>query len=130
MKKTTKMIMVAFLAFTLAGAAITAKRTGGPCKQDIQKFCQGKKGAQARDCLIANKDKLSTNCKKMQERAEIVNKACQADIQKFCAKYTKSKKANPMKCLMYNKAKLSKGCQQALPKRGPKGNRPPRPRGQ
>jgi hypothetical protein len=61
-----------FVAFGVlaAGAALAqgASQGGGgggmaACREDAQKFCADKTGADRRACMEANKDKLSEACK-------------------------------------------------------------------
>lgn len=122
MNKITKIFMIVFLTVSLVGISLSAKgpregKRGGPCAEDIQKFCDGAKGSEAQECLEKNKDNLSTECKAMQEKVEKFKKACEADVKKFCSKDTATKKGHPMRCLMKNRNNLSKECKAALPKK-------------
>jgi hypothetical protein len=63
--------------FALAGSMTVAAAQTGPvstaCKDDIPKYCAGKKHGppsdEVRVCLEANKDKVSTACKQALETA-------------------------------------------------------------
>lgn len=82
----------------------------GPCKSDVATLCPGitpGKGA-IRDCLKANKEKLSAECSakisEVKEKAKDIHEVCKAEVEKFCPTVEKGKGA-VMKCLKENKDK-------------------------
>jgi hypothetical protein len=97
--------------FAMSSNAQDAEETAaavGPCKQDVATLCPGitpGKGA-IRECLKANEEKLSAECKEKiaKKKEEIKNKikdiheVCKAEVEKFCSDITKGK-GRIVKCL-------------------------------
>lgn len=90
-----------------------------PCKKDRETFCSGKKGKEMMECMVANKDKVSADCKahheKMKTEMKEVRQACKADLEKYCAD-VKPGRGGKMKCAMANKEKFSAECQAEMAK--------------
>ena len=112
MRSVARIMMVVFIG-VLAGLGLMeaeqafAERGGGPCKDDIAKFCQGVQPGEGRiiKCLQQNESQLSAGCK---EQA-----ACLDDIEKFCAGIAPGG-GKIMKCLKQNETSLSSQCKAQL----------------
>ncbi|MCK6569681.1 cysteine rich repeat-containing protein [Myxococcota bacterium] len=86
------------------------KGKGGVCKEDREKLCTGKGDKQSvRECLIANKDKLSPACKERMERSHGMVNDCRDDTKKHCAD-VKPGKGRVLECLSSHQADLSAAC--------------------
>lgn len=117
------------LAFTVIPLSANKHAKAGACKADVEKFCGAHKGNRKamKDCINANKDKFSAECKakkeenkaKRADRKAKFDKAlevCQTDLQKICPA-DKDKKPQAFRCLMKNRDKVSAECKAALPEK-------------
>jgi hypothetical protein len=91
------------------------------CKTEIDKYCPGKEGKEARICLSAHKDALSSSCatavdeidakRQLKKDDDKAITACKADRKKLCA----DKKGEDAKaCLKEHEADLSAACRDAV----------------
>ncbi len=120
MQMSKVMILVApFVAALAVTPAARAARTGGPCRQDVQKFCPDTKpgGGALRDCLKQHAAELSPACqehlKQAKAKVKAWRQACEDDVQKFCASVQPGG-GNILKCLHQHHDELSKSCQDQM----------------
>jgi hypothetical protein len=108
-----KMILIVPLFFLSTGQA------ANPCRQDVESLCQAAKGdrKQIAQCLKANSDKLSADCKSRREELKSkfkgAQKACETDAETFCAEIEPGG-GRIMKCLRENEKNLSESCRGAF----------------
>jgi hypothetical protein len=114
-----------------AALAANQKQHNTACKADVEKFCGQHKGKRdaMRECIKANKDSFSAECRAQKEQAkarrserrEKIAKAmaaCAPDVEKFCPelkKDAKPEKRGALKCIMKNRDQVSDACKAALP---------------
>lgn len=90
----------------------------GPCKKDIETFCpMVVKGTPLIECLSSHAKELSPGCqeryKDMEARNRHTAKDCREDVERFCSDRVPGGGAL-IKCLVDNKAKVSKACKATL----------------
>jgi hypothetical protein len=90
----------------------------GPCKKDIETHCaMVAKGSALVECLSGHEADLTPACKDkfndMKARNRHTAKACRDDVEKFCSDQKPGGGAL-IKCLVQNKAKVSKACQETF----------------
>ncbi len=85
-----------------------------PCFSDLADFCSDVEGNKIQYCLLKNENRLSSSCAadfKGKKGSLIVKDKCALDIVNTCYKEVPGKDGSINKCLIKNKAKLSKFCQ-------------------
>jgi hypothetical protein len=120
-------------ALSLAQEPTHAQRRGGPCREDIQKFCASvQPGAgRFRDCLQQHAAKLTPECQQrlsqMKAKVATLGQACDDDVQKLCSGVTPAR-GGIARCLRQHENELSQACkdQLAQPRRGLGFHRGPR----
>ena len=125
--------IIALLAMPLSaekqGKPAGERAAAGACKADVDKFCGAHKGNRKamKDCIQANTDKFSAECKankagrkahKAERKAKFQKtmEVCQKDIEQFCAA-DRAKKPMAMRCLMKNREKITPECRATLPEK-------------
>jgi len=100
------------LAFSLISIPAQAERRGR-CKEDFDKYCAGKPNP---ECIAANLDKFSEECKKVvkkrAERREKIKAECTEDIAKLCKDLKTEHEL--IVCLRSNHEKLGEKCRAAM----------------
>lgn len=85
-----------------------------PCFSDLADFCSDIDPRNIQYCLLKNESRLSSGCLKdfRSKKGELIVKdKCALDIVNTCYKSVSSVAGSISKCLMQNKPKLSKFCQ-------------------
>ncbi len=85
-----------------------------PCFSDLAEFCSDVDGGKVQFCLLKNENRLSAACAADFQRKKgpiIVNDKCALDIVNTCYKEVPGNDGSINKCLIRNKSKLSKFCQ-------------------
>ena len=107
------------VALTVAPVPARAQRREGPCRNDVEKFCQGIQpgGGRYRDCLRQHAAELSPACKErvsqVKAKAAAWRQACQADVQKLCGDVAPGR-GSVLKCLRQHQEDLSQACKDQL----------------
>ncbi|HXX81072.1 MAG TPA: cysteine rich repeat-containing protein [Thermodesulfovibrionales bacterium] len=92
---------------------------GGPCAQDVQKFCPGVEpgGGRIMKCLHEHAGEVSDACKaRLQQGKDQVKdklQSCKDDAQKFC-KGIQPGGGRIMECLKSHQSELSPACQTTI----------------
>lgn len=116
------LVVISTWGWLPAARAQWAPRGGGPCREDMEKFCKAasQERGQARQCMQEHMADLSPACREhlqgMQKGTsgrEAMRTACNADADKFC------KQLNPGQgglyhCLKGHEAELSEACKSAI----------------
>lgn len=119
MKNLAFVIMAATLGLSAAANAQQAQSGGNLrqlCAADLQTFCAGMKGPDARKCLMTNISKVSQPCGTALANSRSAMReymqACGADIRQYCG----SQPAGPQRhqCVTANQAQFSQACQSAI----------------
>jgi hypothetical protein len=90
-----------------------------PCFSDLAEFCSDVEGEKVQYCLLKNENRLSASCAKDFQRKKgslIVNDKCALDVVNTCYKEVPGRDGSINKCLIRNKTKLSKFCQNTVDK--------------
>ena len=85
-----------------------------PCFSDLADFCADVEASKAEYCLLKNEARLSATCSrdfKTKKGNLIVKNQCALDIVNTCYKEVSGPDGSINKCLIRNKTKLSKFCQ-------------------
>ncbi len=85
-----------------------------PCFSDLADFCSDVEPSKAEYCLLKNEARLSASCSrdfKAKKGNLIVKNQCALDIANTCYKEVSGPEGSINKCLIRNKTKLSKFCQ-------------------
>lgn len=85
-----------------------------PCFTDLADFCVAVDPSKVQYCLLKNESRLSANCSKDFKKKKgnlIVKNQCALDIANTCYKEVTEPEGAINKCLIRNKDKLSKFCQ-------------------
>jgi hypothetical protein len=86
----------------------------GPCRADVEKFCQDSKGGgRVWKCLKSHEGELSQACidhmSATKEKMKGFSAACKEDKKKFC-KDIRAGKGRIISCLKKHEQELSEGC--------------------
>ncbi len=117
-----QILFTGLLVFSMLTSFAPARAADdGPCKKDIETFCQKvPKGKALVECLTGHAQELSPSCKEkymdMKARNRHASPACHQDVEKFCSNLKPGGGALT-KCLYDHKAELSKGCQESFERR-------------
>jgi Cysteine rich repeat len=113
--------VIAMLFVTAVAAAPTESTEGpqrGTCREEINKVCADTKPGDGRikQCVEANRDKLSPGCQQRMSHAHdkaAAHKACQNDAQKLCPGVEPGG-GKLHQCLRKNEAALTEDCRASL----------------
>jgi cysteine rich repeat protein len=113
MKPLGALVVVTSVSALLSLAAPASAQQGGPCAEDMQKFCKDVKpgGGAKMKCLHEHQAELSDACKKHLDEAQHAQGPCRADVEKFC-KDVKPGGGRIQDCLYQHQADLSPGCKE------------------
>lgn len=90
------------------------------CAEDVGKLCAGKlTQEEVVQCVKANKDKLTGECRKLifgaEDNARAFHQNCKDDVKKICS-HSMTGHAELFECLVRNHKKLSSKCQKSMDK--------------
>jgi hypothetical protein len=96
-------------------------RGGGPCREDMEKFCKDVPPGRgkARECMQEHLADLSPDCRAQLQATRkgagrgALQTACSADADKFC-KELKPGQGGLYHCLKGHESELSEGCKTAI----------------
>lgn len=103
-------------------AQAQAQPRGGPCGQEIKKYCPDEHPGtdEFRACFEQHKGDLTPQCSKRlaegQERFDKLMAACEGDIHTHCSEIERGS-GQLMRCLGQHADKLSDSCKEAVPQR-------------
>lgn len=120
------------VAAGLALAALAAQAEGGPCREDVRKYCsqvQGQGGKQVEDCLLDHQQDISDACYNgLKQRLEKGGgqgqqgqgggalRACRQDLDRLC-RGVEPGGGRLVNCLRDHQQDLSEACSDALSKK-------------
>lgn len=108
----TLVFIVSFFTMITAGTGTKAAKMGYEvCREDIKTLCKETEPGEGRiiQCMEENKEKLSTNCRKVHDVTYAFFKACGPDAKKYCPK-VRPGHGRIFTCLNSNKDRLSEQC--------------------
>lgn len=88
-----------------------------PCFTDLADFCPDVDGSRVQLCLLKNESRLSASCAadfRKKKGPMIVKDPCAMDIVNTCYKEVPGNDGSINKCLIQNRAKVSKFCQNKI----------------
>jgi len=114
-------LVIAAMCLGPGAARNVFAQQGGPCADDIAKFCKGLQpgGGAIAKCLMENENSLSAACKdfmaEAKQKVQDFADACRGDLDKFC-KGVKPGGGAIAKCLKENENSLSPACKERVSK--------------
>lgn len=127
--KSVTLVAPVVVALSVLPGSAHAQRGGGPCRDDIQKFCKDIEpgGGRYRVCLEQHASDLSPACqehlKNVKGRMAAWRQACESDVKKFCSSITPGR-GSIAKCLRQHESDLSQTCKDQLAQRRHRGRAP------
>ena len=115
-------ILYAVAVGTSMGITPSAFAQPRACEKDIQTYCedvqqQGDSRAKI-ECLRANQDKLSVECReqieKRRDNRQVRREVCKEDLEQFCSDISPRDRRALGDCLKANEGQISEACRATL----------------